>query len=207
MDNIKAVVFDLYGTLICLQGKTKVYQRLFKDIGLNTKSELKQAIKTAFTQDFNSLESLIKKIRPKSDIKTTDYEKELEKEIKSAKLYTDSIPTLSKLMEKNIKLGLISNLSSPYKKPFFSLRLEDYFDAFLLSCDIGLLKPDPAIYRKIAQNLELEPSSILMIGDSLQSDVNGPISIGMQAIHLCRNNTIPNSINSLEDILEMYTFY
>lgn len=200
--NILAVVFDLYGTLIYLADETKPYIRLFKDIGLQTSEGFKQACKIALTEDFDNLEDLVKKIKPDMQINLKPYQQELEKEIASAKLYPESREVLEELRKKNIKLGLISNLASSYKEPFFEFGLNEYFDEVLFSCDVGLRKTNPKIYQKMIKNLNINPSQVLMTGDNVRADVDGPRSIGMNAIHLDRRNASLNKISTLEGVFQ-----
>ena len=200
--NILAVVFDLYGTLIYLADETRPYIRLFKDIGLQTSEGFKQASKIALTEDFDNLEDLVKKIKPDMQINLKPYQQELEKEIASAKLYPESREVLEELRKKNIKLGLISNLASSYKEPFFEFGLNEYFDEVLFSCDVGLRKTNPKIYQKMIKNLNINPAQVLMTGDSVSADVDGPKSIGMDAIHLHRKRASLYNISTLEGVFQ-----
>ena len=202
LTNIQAVVFDLYGTLMYLADETKPYIRLFKDIGLQTSGGFKQACKIALTEDFDNIEDLVKRIKPDTQINLKPYQQELEKEIASAKLYPESREVLEELRKKNIKLGLISNLASPYKEQFFELGLNEYFNEVLFSCDVGLRKPDLKIYKKMIRNLNINPAQVLMTGDNVSADVDGPKSIGMNAIHLDRENTSLNNISTLEGVFK-----
>lgn len=200
--NIQAVVFDLYKTLIYLADETEPYIRLFKDIGLQTSGKLKQECKIALTENFDNLADLVKKIKPDMQVNLKPYQQELEKEISSAKLYAETREVLEELRKKNIKLGLISNLASPYKRPFFEFGLNKYFDEVLFSCDVGLRKHDPRIYQKIIRNLNINPAHVLMTGDNVYADVKGPKSIGMNAVHLDRKNDSLDSISTLRGVFQ-----
>ncbi len=202
MAEIKAVILDLYGTLIYLKDKTNPYLRLFTELGLQSCDELKQARKIALTQDFNNLEDFIKKIRQNAKINLQTYKAEIQKEISSAELYSETKKVLEELKIKNFKLGLISNLASPYKKPFYDLGLDKYFTRILFSCETGLIKPDPKIYFKMLQDLNINPANALMAGDKISADFDGPKAIGMQAISLNRIQTSTNSISTLEGIFK-----
>ena len=81
---------------------------------------------------------------------------------------------------------MISNLATPYKKPFYTLGLSKYFDVEIFSCDCGLKKPDEAIYRLALKQLDSVPEKTLMIGDTYKADVIGPQAIGIQGILLNR---------------------
>lgn len=62
-------------------------------------------------------------------------------------------------------------------------RLEDYFETVYLSCEMGMRKPDPAIFSRVCQEQGLNPAKTVFIDDSPQH-VEGAATIGLQAIHL-----------------------
>ena len=200
MEDIQAVVFDLYGTLIYIAHETKPYLRLFSDIGLQTSREFRQARRIALTEDFDNFASFVKRIKLSVEVDFSQYQREIEEEIISATLFPEVNKVLGGLKERNLRLGLISNLASPYKMPFINLGLHEYFDSVLFSCDVGLRKPDPKIYQKMIEYLKINPAQALMTGDKVHADVDGPKSIGMNAVHLNRRNTSSNSISTLEGV-------
>jgi len=79
----------------------------------------------------------------------------------------------------------------------------------LFSCDIGLRKPDPEIYRKMAESLEVELPEALMVGDSRTSDYNGARNAAMKAVHLQRHSQDPGGgvIRNLEELPAMLSHY
>ncbi|EEY98089.1 2-haloalkanoic acid dehalogenase [Vibrio sp. RC586] len=58
--------------------------------------------------------------------------------------------------------------------------LSDYFQSVLRAGPDGRAKPYPDLFQKAAQQLQLEPCSILHIGDHLQTDVLGARQNGFQ---------------------------
>jgi len=200
---IRNVVFDLFGTLIYLADETKPYLKLFLELDIPLQ-ERSLARRIALTEDFNNLAGLVERIKPGAKIDLQRYEDEVSKEADSARLYPETKEVLEELRDRNIKLGLISNLASPYKKPFFDLGLNDYFDYTIFSCEVGLIKPDYEIYQKIVQEMEIDPLHTLMTGDKIHADVDGPKSIGMNAVHLDRKseNDSTEKINDLRGIFK-----
>lgn len=202
MTNIKMVVFDFYGTLAYLANETKPYARLFTNLGLQTLEELRQARIIALTVDFDDLSDLAKRIKPDLLIDTYPYQQEVDNEIASAVLYEETINILSQLKDRQLRLGLISNLASPYKRPFFELGLDVYFDEVIFSCEVGLKKPDQKIYQLMVERVGINPAQMLMIGDSAQADVAGPKSAGLKAVLLDRTNSAFTGISNLEGIFQ-----
>lgn len=204
MVGVKAVIFDLYDTLVYIADKTDLYRRLFSELGFKKSSEKRKARRTVLTEGFSSLSELVEKIKPNSGINLKAYEDEIEKENNSVAIFPETKTVLGKLQEREFKVGLISNLSSSHKKPFFDLGLGEYFDKVFFSCEVGLKKPDIKIYQKMLQELGLEPYQALMVGDKLDLDVYPPMSIGMKALHIDRTNEGYDEpdILSLEEIFQ-----
>jgi len=61
-------------------------------------------------------------------------------------------------------------------------RFEDAFDDMLISAELGMVKPDPRIYRIALNRLDIEPSQAIFI-DDFTHNVEGAKSVGMHAIH------------------------
>lgn len=68
-------------------------------------------------------------------------------------------------------------------------RLEDYFECVYLSCEMGLRKPDAAIFSRVCEEQGLNPVTTVFIDDSPQH-VEGAATIGLQAIHLKPGETV-----------------
>jgi putative hydrolase of the HAD superfamily len=62
------------------------------------------------------------------------------------------------------------------------LGIADKIDVLVTSEEVGVEKPNPAIYRKVLEKLHLPASEAVYIGDSLKKDVLGPMEMGMDAV-------------------------
>lgn len=200
MDNIKAVVFDLYGTLVYVADELKPYSRLFADLKLTLK-ESRLARKVALTYDFG-LAALAGSVRPGAQLDLRSYEGDVSRELDSVTLYPEAVGVLEGLRNKGISTCVISNLASPYKEPFFTLGIDRLVDRAFFSCVIGIKKPDPAIYRMALASLAVEPREVLMVGDKVINDVHGPKFVGMDAVLLDRENKsrYKVKISSLDEV-------
>ena len=61
-------------------------------------------------------------------------------------------------------------------------RLETCFDAVVISCEVGLAKPDPRIYRLCLDRLGLPAGRVLFVDDRADN-VAGAAEIGLQTLH------------------------
>lgn len=123
----------------------------------------------------------------------------------------EDVPESLKRLSARCRLGLLSNTQSFDLEFLDDGTLGSFLRARLLSCHAGILKPDPALFHRMAGMLRLEPPEILMVGDSLRDDILGSEAVGMQAI-LIRRREAPlsfqeshpgrNPIPSLAPLLE-----
>jgi putative hydrolase of the HAD superfamily len=81
-----------------------------------------------------------------------------------------------------VKLGLLSNANRGFTDRLRELGVAALFDDVIGSGDVGLAKPDPAIFRLAAERLALATSECLMIDDQPQH-VAGARAAGLRAHH------------------------
>jgi putative hydrolase of the HAD superfamily len=92
-----------------------------------------------------------------------------------------------------IKLGIISNWDERLRPLLERLNLSHYFDAILISREIGCIKPGPRIFEHAIESLRLSPHAILHVGDSPAEDLVGAEGAGMCGLLLERDNRRPDS--------------
>lgn len=119
-----------------------------------------------------------------SNSELASLESDLFTELASVRLFDDALESLNQLKSAGLKLALCSNLAAPYAIP--AKLLLPSFDVYGWSFEVGAIKPEPAIYRQMIEQLGCEASAIAMIGDTLQADMLGPIGQGMRGYHLQR---------------------
>ncbi len=202
-NNIRAVAFDLYGTLIYTINNSAPQLRLLKDLNLPESVE-KEARRIFMTENFPDMQSFVSRIKPDASIDLRGYEQDLKKEVASTALYPETISVLEKLKQENMKISLVSNVSTPYKQPFFDLGLDRYFDNVIFSSDVGMKKPDAEIYMLLMDKVRAKPDKILMVGDRLDKDFIPPLLLGMDALLIDRMSDISygRKIRSLEEVLD-----
>jgi putative hydrolase of the HAD superfamily len=79
-----------------------------------------------------------------------------------------------------------------------------YFETITDSSSVGKKKPDPEIFNYALKVGGVRPPEAVMIGDSLEADVEGALNVGMHAIHFMpvvkRNPIHYKEIEQLEDL-------
>lgn len=198
---IKAVLFDVFGTLVEIQDRSHPYAQLLRLAG--------QAGRTPQPDDAAQIMSMKGDIwaiaawlgLSLSPIQHDEISAALQRELTSVRLFPDVVPVLRALQENGVMLGLCSNLAEPYAAPALSL-LPFEFDAYVWSFEVGAIKPEHRMYAAASRLLRLNPDEILMVGDTYDADCLGPRQFGMRALHLARDGKSPDpwSLRSLNDM-------
>jgi HAD superfamily hydrolase (TIGR01549 family) len=105
----------------------------------------------------------------------------------SRPLFQDTHPTLSALQQRGFLLGVVSNRlwgGEPFHEDVQSLGLFKYFEprAVAISADLGIRKPNPAIFLHALDALGVPPHEAVMVGDSLRADIVGALNLGLYTI-------------------------
>ncbi len=118
------------------------------------------------------------------------------------RVFDDVLPLLDRAATRGIKLGVISNWDELLRPLLAELKLADYFEAIVVSCEVGFSKPSRVIFETAAEKLALPPAALLHIGDNEARDFLGARKAGFQAIRLQRNgaNKTEGQISSLSQI-------
>lgn len=89
-------------------------------------------------------------------------------------------------LQKKYRLGLVTNGAGKSQlAKVYALGLEKYFPVMIASGDFGSDKPDPAIFRKAAEELDLPCEEVAFVGDTFQTDIAGAYAAGMKPVWLC----------------------
>jgi HAD superfamily hydrolase (TIGR01549 family) len=112
-------------------------------------------------------------------------------------LYEDALPTLDALRERGLKVGLLSNTGRDLDE--FVAHHGLTVDAALTSRAHGKTKPHEAIFRRMLELLEVRPGEALMVGDTVEDDIEGALAVGMRAVLVDRDGRYPDR-ESLDDL-------
>ena len=174
---IKVIAFDLWNTLI---GSTMDFPYL---ISLSKKDDwslgeyiakYENALHKKSFSSFQELKNAFFK-----ELKETENEL-LEKalyDIYSSRVdkivfFPDVEDNLLKLKKQGYPLVLVSNVENlAFDDVNKVLDLNKYFDYFCLSFEVGAIKPDKKMFDCILKKTRVLPSEVLMVGDSLRSDI------------------------------------
>jgi HAD superfamily hydrolase (TIGR01509 family) len=91
--------------------------------------------------------------------------------------YPDTADVLKGLRRQGIKTAVVSNIAFDIRPAFQLLDVAQYVDEFVLSFEVGAVKPDAAIFEAALTRLGVAAADALMVGDSDEAD-GGARAIG-----------------------------
>lgn len=92
--------------------------------------------------------------------------------------------TLHELKRRGIRLGVVTNTFNPPSEKaewFKAVGIEDIWDSYADSCELGVVKPDPAIYLAALDPLNIAPEDAAFVGHA-QVEIDGAKALGMTTI-------------------------
>ena len=120
--------------------------------------------------------------------------------------FDDAHSTLKKFSGRDVKLGIISNVSSHEVAMGIldNVKLTKYFVQIVTSARVGIRKPDPGIFRYALMQFRARPEEAVMVGDSEIHDIGGGYVAGLKTVLVDRRHRVENSLadyrfNSLRD--------
>ena len=227
-NNIKAVFFDAADTLFYIKdGLGHTYAEPARKYGVQpSPEELKKAFSEHFskapplafeTDDYEDRKRLEKQWwynvvhNVYKDVgmfeKFDEYFHELFEIFRTRawKVFPETKDVLSELKEKNYRLIIVSNFDSRVYDVCRSMEIFEYFNDFVISSEAGYAKPSVEIFHHALKRNDLIPEQCIHIGDDFMNDYICPISIGMNALFLDRENKIDdegvNKIQGLEELV------
>jgi HAD superfamily hydrolase (TIGR01493 family) len=84
--------------------------------------------------------------------------------------YPDTDAVLKGSAGKGLRVGVLSNIAFDIRPAFTGRGWDAYVDEFVLSFEVGAIKPDPAIFRIALERLDMAGEETLMVGDSDEAD-------------------------------------
>lgn len=172
---VKAVIFDCFGVLIG-DGLQLVCQDL----------EVKDPAGRAFITEMVHLSNrgLIdpdesnRRITERLGMSLTDWRAL----ISSGEVRNEAVLTLVRSLRPRYKTALLSNIGKgSLIKRFSAAELDELFDVLVPSAEVGMLKPDPEIYRYTARKLGVEPNECVFIDDR-EGFVTAATEVGMHGV-------------------------
>lgn len=203
----KLIAFDLYGT--CIHRPEWIFGKWF-----TISKELKKIIETN-PVDMDQMEKgdlVIDWVEVKLSKKILN---RVKKDISWILLYPEFLETIQYLKSKWYQTAVVSNLAKPYEEPLRHLIPEWTFDYEALSFKVWAMKPNPKIFEHIKNESWINFDDIILVWDSVHSDILWAESVWMKSVYINRRHRLPpeeiekhwykyiqiSTLNQLKDIL------
>jgi HAD superfamily hydrolase (TIGR01493 family) len=97
--------------------------------------------------------------------------------------YPDTPAVLKSFAGAGIPIGIVSNTGWSINEGYVATGLDAFVQTFVLSCDLGIAKPDPEPFLTACERLGVRPERTLMVGNNRLAD-SGSICIGCYCLIL-----------------------
>ena len=189
---IKAIIFDLDGTLLNRDESVKLFvdrqhERLNKKLDHIPKDTYMTRFIELDKRGYVWKDKVYQQLVDEFDIKQITWEELLQDYISQFKDSCVPFPNLIKMLEElksnNLSLGMITNGYGQFQMDNIkSLGIEKYFDVILVSEWEEIKKPDPRIFNKALEILNVPPNEAIFVGDHPENDVLAAKKVGMKGI-------------------------
>ncbi|MGW2931361.1 HAD family hydrolase [Streptomyces sp. NPDC055722] len=115
--------------------------------------------------------------------------------------YPDAEETLRALRGRGIPVAVVSNIGWDMRPVFRDHGVDDLVDAYFLSFECRVEKPDPRIFQMACDKLAVAPGDALMVGDDRVADV-GAAALGCR-VHLVDPVPVDQRPGALTEVLQL----
>ncbi|MEU6992251.1 HAD-IA family hydrolase [Streptomyces sp. NPDC046465] len=115
--------------------------------------------------------------------------------------YADAAEVLAGLRERGIGVAVVSNIGWDLRPVFRAHGLDRYVDAYVLSYEHGISKPDRRLFALACAALGVDPRDALMVGDDRRAD-GGAAGLGC-AVHFVDHLPVDRRPAALRPVLDL----
>ena len=203
MKNIKAIIFDAYGTLFDVNSATKKCKdkignkwESFANYWRTTQLEytwlrsLMNRHKDFWQVTEDSLDKSMKAFKIDSSMRS-----ELLSLYKILSSFPEVKGVLNNLKEKNYKLAILSNGTPTLLNELVkSNNLDNFFDDIFSIEEVGIYKPDSKVYNLPINKYQIQKDEVAFLSANTW-DVSGGGNYGYNAVWVNRNNNIFDNLD------------
>jgi putative hydrolase of the HAD superfamily len=221
---VKAVLFDLGGTLVKTAAIPEIYKRILGSFGIgvdpNQILEAHKANEKEFDVENGQIElgnafwgqwnlKILRRLGVENNAeflaKKID---ELWWDYADLQFHPDVIVTLTPLSTKRIKMGIVTNgLKKDYEQILQRLEATSYFDVIVGIDTLNKAKPDRNIFLYAVERLRLKPSEVLFVGDSTARDYEGAKRAGLKPLLIDREGKALQNVDSIKSLTEVLLYF
>jgi putative hydrolase of the HAD superfamily len=190
----KAVIFDLYGTLVynfsrqeyesVLAEMAEILAIQYDELVQLWFGSFKERTTGVLPSPRATIEQIYRKLKIPFDNDRIEKAAQvrLDYTIRAMKPIPGSIEVLTRLKSDNYKIGLISDCSAETPVAWENSPFAPLFDVTVFSCIAGIKKPSPRIYQIALDQLAIQPEECLYIGDGSSHELTGAKEVGLYPV-------------------------
>ena len=179
-DDAKAICFDAFGTLVEIAVKRNAIRTLYRALTLEKRNEFKARLMREDRELKDWPEALGTKV-PAFVLEAA--QQAVTQEAASVVMRSGMTEVWHEIQSEGLKTAICSNLATPFGSGV-RLALPSPAHATVFSYEIGGIKPEPAIYECVTDQLGLPASKVLFVGDTRRTDIDGPRAFGFAVMHV-----------------------
>lgn len=207
MAQVRAVVFDLDGTMLDHQGAAlRGLRRWAESLGVVCTDDIEQAWARAELRHFESWRSgeisfaeqrrrRLRDVLPLMGLAVGDdvrldhtFEGFLHRYEQEWRAYPDVMECLEELSLRGWRLAVLTNGTDDQQRAKLDrIGVARFFEAVFTAEEVGAAKPDRRIFEHAGRSLGVPAVSCLYVGDDHRTDVLGARAAGWRAIHVNRD--------------------
>jgi len=218
---VKAVLFDLGGTLINTAEIFEIWRRILEAHGIKrsldeislahkeTEKQLNPKDYPRLSDDFYIIWNLhiLKKLGIRKNVQLLA--RKISEEwwdYSDVRLYPDAEEALKQLKRMGLKTGLVTNaFQSDIDQILPRVGLANFFDVAVGVDAVGKTKPDREIFLYALKKLGVAPQEALFVGDQIETDYEGARKAGLKALLIDREDKIRKRVKKIRDLKEITT--
>jgi putative hydrolase of the HAD superfamily len=191
--SFEAVVFDLFGTLVPEFSKTDFFESV-RGMALVVGADpgrfedaWRQTAEARQTGGFATVEDNVRHICASLGLEPSDDAVAVALDLR-LELYRTwfhprrgALETLTELTARGYPIGLVSMCAPDAPAMWRASALAPFVDVEVFSSEVGLRKPDAAIYRYATDGLGVDPAVCVYCGDGAYGELSGAEAVGMTA--------------------------
>jgi putative hydrolase of the HAD superfamily len=186
---VRAVVFDLWGTLVRWPNEEseRIRKRWADRLGIAAErlDELWYETGAYEERESGPLLPFLHSMRAAtgSDVDVAEFLEWRIDLVRSALVADrETVGALDELRRRRIRLGLVSNCTEDVAIVWPETELAPRFDAAVFSATAGCMKPDRRIYERAYSELGVDPADCLFVGDGANDELPGALRVGMTPV-------------------------
>lgn len=196
MTRFRAIVLDLFGTLVP-EFPLSVWAGMIEGMAAAVGADIaafrrgwEDTVVERQTGGFPDVASNVREICRRLDLRPSNARVADALEVRAALYRTwfrpqpGAVDLLRWLHERGYRSALVSMCAPDAPALWAASPLGGLVDVLVFSCEVGLRKPDPAIYLAASDRLGVTPADCLYVGDGSYRELSGAAAVGMTPVRI-----------------------